>query len=154
MIDPSIYDKLTHFCAYTDRCIWDVKSKCRKLELSSDEASVYIALLIEEGFLDEKRFVKLYVLSKSKRKWGPMKIKAALQKKQLPAALIAQFLATFETVDQLASIAVFIEKKWNTIKAKDLFDKKNKLVKHLMSKGYSYTIAQKAMNTFLENQSD
>lgn len=154
MIDPSIYDKLTHYCAYTERCIWDVKSKCRKLELTAEESSAYISLLIEDGFLDEKRFVKLFVLSKSKRKWGPMKIKAALQKKQLPAALIAQFLDSFETADQLSSIAVFIEKKWNTIKAKDLYDKKNKLLKHLMSKGYSYTVAQKAMNEFLANQSD
>jgi regulatory protein len=117
-----------------------------------DESAAYIALLCEEGYLDENRFVKLFVLSKSKRKWGPMKIRSALQKKQLPTTLITQFLDTFETKDQLSSIALFIEKKWNTIKAKDLYDKKNKLLKHLMSKGYSFTIAQKAMNEFLANQ--
>lgn len=67
-----ILKRLEYFCAYQERCEYDVLEKIKKLGLEGPEKTQpFIKRLQKEGFLDQKRFVDSYIMGKvSIKKWG------------------------------------------------------------------------------------
>jgi regulatory protein len=79
-MDASILEKLKHFCAYQERSHKDIRSKLLELKIYGNELENYIAILIEENFLNEERFAKLYAGGKFRMKhWGRVKIRYGLK---------------------------------------------------------------------------
>jgi regulatory protein len=147
-IDKTTYDKLSNFCAYQERCASDVKEKMRKLKMEKDEYDDYIERLKDDNFLNEERFVKYYVNAHVKKKWGKTKMKAALGAKRINSSLIKQYLDDMDEGDYDDQIKTIAEKKWNTIKAKTPRDKKTKMLRFLLSKGYEMSKAINAIKDF------
>ncbi len=147
-IDKTTYDKLSNFCAYQERCASDVKEKMRKLKMEKDEYDDYIERLKDDNFLNEERFVKYYVNAHVKKKWGKTKMKAALGAKRIDSSLIKQYLDDMDEGDYDDQIKTIAEKKWNTIKAKTPSDKKTKMLRFLLSKGYEMSKAINAIKDF------
>ena len=147
-IDKTTYDKLSNFCAYQERCASDVKEKMRKLKMEKDEYDDYIERLKDDNFLNEERFVKYYVNAHVKKEWGKTKMKAALGAKRIDSSLIKQYLDDMDEGDYDDQIKTIAEKKWNTIKAKTPRDKKTKMLRFLLSKGYEMGKAINAIKDF------
>lgn len=145
MIDKAIYDKLSNYCAYQERCAEDVRQKLRKLKQDKETYAEYISLLRTDNFLNDERYVKAFVAGHEKKKWGKTKMKMALLGKRIDAQLIKQYLDDMDEGDYDEQIKTIAEKKWLTIKAKSPRDKKTKLLRFLLSKGYEMTKALKAM---------
>src|SRR5437773_2347659 len=91
-MDAAIYDKLSNYCAYSERCASDVKQKLQKLKVDKEEYNSYISRLKEDNFLNEERFVKYFVSAHTKKKWGKNKMKAALSGKRIDSSLIKKYL--------------------------------------------------------------
>lgn len=146
--EQQIYDKMSNFCAYQERCESDVKEKLRKLKIEKEDYSKYIARLKEDNFLNEERFVKYFVSAHAKKKWGKTKMKAALGGKRIDSSLIKKYLDDMDEEDYDEQIKIQAEKKWPTIKAKTPRDKKTKLLRFLLSKGYEMGKALNAIKDF------
>ena len=69
----------------------------------------------------------------------------ALSRKRIDASLIKQYLDDMDEENYDEQIKTIAEKKWNTIKAKSPRDKKTKLLRFLLSKGYEMGKALNAM---------
>lgn len=134
--EQQIYDKLSNYCAYQERCESDVKEKLRNLKIEKEEYGKYIARLKEDNFLNEERFVKYFVAGHAKKKWGKTKMKAALGGKRIDASIIKKYLDDMDEENYDEQIKFQAEKKWPTIKAKTPRDRKTKLLRFLLSKGY------------------
>jgi len=147
-IDKTIYDKLSNFCAYQERCVSDVKEKMRKLKVEKQDYDGYIEKLKDSNFLNEERFVKYYVSAHAKKKWGKTKMKSALGAKRIDSSLIKTYLDDMDEGDYDEQIKTIAEKKWNTIKAKTPRDKKTKMLRFLLSKGYEMSKALSAIKDF------
>lgn len=145
MIDKTLYDKLSNFCAYQERCVADVKQKLQKLKVEKDDYTEYIERLKEDNYLSEERYVRYFVSGHVKKKWGKTKIKMALLGKRIDSSLIKQYLDDMDEGNYDEQIKTIAEKKWNTIKAKSPRDKKTKLLRFLLSKGYEMNKAMAAM---------
>lgn len=101
------YRKAADYCASQDRCISEMQKKLRYWNIDKAYLSKIIARLIEEGFIDEKRFAINYAGGKFKIKgWGRLKIAAGLSARNIPASLIRQVLSSF----QLDEYTLFLEK--------------------------------------------
>lgn len=146
MIDKTLYDKLSNFCAYQERCAADVKQKLHKLKVEKDDYGEYIERLKEDNYLNEERYVKYFVAGHEKKKWGKTKIKMALLGKRIDSSLIKQYLDDMDEENYEDQIKTIAEKKWNTIKAKSPRDKKTKLLRFLLGKGYEMNKAMAALN--------
>ena len=87
-----ILKRLEYFCAYQERCEFDVLEKIKKLGLQNPEKTeMLIKRLQKDGFLDQKRFVNSYITGKvSIKKWGVNKIRAGLIQKRIEPVIIAQ----------------------------------------------------------------
>ena len=147
-IDNTIYEKLSSFCAYQERCENDVKEKMRKLKMEKEEYAQYLTRLKDDNFLNEERYVKYFVSGHAKKKWGKTKIKSALGGKRIDSSLIKRYLDDMEEENYDEQIKLQAEKKWGTIKAKTPRDKKTKLLRFLLSKGYEMSKALNAIKDF------
>ena len=147
-MDKIIYDKLSNFCAYQERCASDVKEKLRKLKVEKEDFGIYLEKLKEDDFLNEDRYAKYFVSGHVKKKWGKTKIKSALSGKRIDSSLIKKYLDDMDEENYDEQIKIVAEKKWNTIKAKTPRDKKTKMLRFLLSKGYEMGKALVAIKDF------
>jgi regulatory protein len=136
MLDAAIYEKLSSFCAYQERCKADVLDKLYKLKVPKDDFDVYLAKLQDQNFLNEERYTKAFISAHSKKKWGKTKIKSALSGKRIDGELIKKYLDLIEEADYDDQIKELLQKKWKSMRTGTPKDKKNKLIRFLLSKGF------------------
>jgi regulatory protein len=62
--------KAANFCAYQERTQKEVRSKLAELEVLGDESEEIIVWLIENNYLNEERFARIFAGSKFRQKNG------------------------------------------------------------------------------------
>ena len=134
-VPADIMAKMERFCAMQERCENDVRRKLASFHLSDSQKDAILNSLKENQYLDEGRYVELFVRSKVKSAWGRQKIVAALRAKGIPSELIEQACAEIRTDDYREKLREAIE-KWRRSHP-DEPGNSPKLVRHLLSKGYN-----------------
>ena len=134
-VPSDILNKMERFCAYQERCENDVRRKLTSFRLSDSQKDAIVAHLRDNRFLDEERYVEIFVRGKVHAGWGVQKIVAALRAKRIPAELIDQACADISADDYQGKMLDAIA-KWHRSHP-DEADNSPKLVRHLLSKGYS-----------------
>ena len=132
--------RLEYFCAYQERCEYDVLEKIKKLGLDGPEKTkLLIKRLQKEGFLDQQRFITSYVMGKvSIKKWGVNKIRAGLIQKRISPDDIARGIMEIDTNIYQENLRSLFEKKIiNLADYKTDYQQKSKVVRFLNSKGYT-----------------
>jgi regulatory protein len=134
----SILKKLQHYCAYQERCQQEVLQKMRDLGCYGQTAQEILSQLIEEDFLNEERFARIFAGSKFRQKhWGKQKIKQALQQKQISPYCIQKALnEEIEADDYQAKILDLMEKKKQEYTGLAPFVLKQKIFQYLFSRGF------------------
>ena len=125
---------MERFCAWQERCENDVRKKLTSFHLSEAQEVEIINQLKENNFLNEDRFVELYVRGKVRVGWGKQKIVAALRAKHIPAELANRYCAAISDEDYGERLQNVIE-KWRRTHP-DEAPNSPKLVRHLLSKGF------------------
>ena len=133
-IPSEIMTKMERFCAWQERCENDVRKKLTSFHLSDNQKDVVIAALKQNQFLDEERYVEVFVRSKVNAGWGRQKIWAVLRTKQIPADLVDRYCTQIPADDYREAIRKAIE-KWRRAHP-DEEPNSPKLVRHLLSKGF------------------
>ncbi len=133
-IPSEIMTKIERFCAYQERCENDVRKKLTSFHLSESQEDAVIKSLRENNFLDEERFVEVFVRGKVRVGWGVQKIVAALRAKRIPAELIDHACAQIPADDYQGKLRDAIA-KWRRSHPDELANSP-KLVRHLLSKGF------------------
>lgn len=134
-VPSDILNKMERFCAWQERCENDVRRKLTSFRLSDSQEDAILAHLRENRFLDEERYVEMFVRGKVHAGWGVQKIVAALRAKRIPAELIDQACADISVDDYQEKMLDAIA-KWHRSHP-DEVDNSPKLVRHLLSKGYN-----------------
>jgi regulatory protein len=74
--------KLESYCAYQERCLFEIQNKLNQLGATESESKKVIEHLEKFRFYDQKRFAQSFAQGKLRiNKWGKAKIKAALIQK-------------------------------------------------------------------------
>ena len=135
-----ILKRLEYFCAYQERCEFDVLEKIKKLGLQNPEKTeMLIKRLQKDGFLDQKRFVNSYITGKiSIKKWGVNKIRAGLVQKRIEPVIIARGIMEIDAGLYQENLQSLFEKKILALKDyKTDYQQKSKVIRYLSGKGYS-----------------
>lgn len=129
--------KIEAFCAYQERCDQEVRQKLHSWKTHPEDVDALIAHLITHNFLNEERFAEAYVSGKFRiKKWGKIKIRQQLKLKKISTYSINKALATIEDDEYWQTARNLVESKSRLIKAKNQWDKLNKLKRYLASKGF------------------
>ncbi len=139
-----IRDKLAKYCAYQDRCHWEVENKLNEFNLIPEAKDEIIIYLIENKFLNEERFAKSFARGKfSQKNWGRIKIRSELKKRKIPMKLIETGLNEIDENDYLQTLKNLFEKKKESLKnERESFKKKAKIRNYLLQKGFESELIQ------------
>ncbi len=129
--------KIEAFCAYQERCDFDVRHKLYEWKLSTEDVDALIAHLITHNFLNEERFAEAFVSGKFRiKKWGRVKIRQQLKLKKISAYSINKALTQIDEAEYIQTAKELLASKARLTKSKNNWDKLNKLKRYLASKGY------------------
>lgn len=132
-----ILTKMQKYCAYQERCHFEVRLKLSKFEISGHEAGVIITKLIESGYLNEERYAKVYAGGKFRvKKWGRNKIINRLKSKDVSMYCINKGLEEIEMDDYLETLKYLMQKRISQSKEKNSYLLKSKVSIYLTNKGY------------------
>ena len=130
--------KAKRFCAYSERCHNDVKTKLYSLGLFSKQVNEIIAQLIEEDYLNEERYAKAFAGGHFRqKKWGRRKIAQALREKQVSTYCIQKALKEIDDTEYIKTLKKLFSQKFSALKhEKNILIKESKLTNFLLQKGY------------------
>lgn len=139
--------KTAALCTQSEKCESDIRKKLILWELSESDIDKTINYLKEEKFLDDARYCSFFVKDKSRfNKWGKIKIAYALRTKRIDAELINSALEEIDEEDTLSILISILNTKLRSLKYKDEYDRKNKLMRFALSRGFE----MKEINTALK----
>lgn len=131
------YDKAAVLCSRSEKCTSEIQDKLKLWGLSAEESEPVIKKLITEKYIDDERFARAYAKDKFRfNRWGKQKIEYMLRAKKINQETVQ--LALEEITDEGYSneLLKLIADKEKTIKAKDQYDKRNKLMRFAMGRGF------------------
>lgn len=144
-------DRMKAWCDLQERAHSEARKKLNAWGVYGEEAENILAELIGSNYLNEERFARAYTRGKYRIKaWGWKKIEMSLKAKGVSSYSLK---AAFEEIDQeeyLAGLMSLAEKKGKLIKESNPFKRKQKLLRFLVSKGYLYDEAKKAVEEVLK----
>lgn len=149
---PSVaLSKIYRYCAYQERSHREVKNKLFEYGLYSTQVDALLSQLITEGFLNEERFAKAFAGGKFRMlKWGRLKIQRELEGRGLTPRCIAKGLAEIDRHEYGKTLNTILQKHFKSVSEPNLFKKKNKVARYVISKGYEPELVWEC----LQNQFD
>ena len=127
--------KIEAFCAYQERCDFEVRKKLHSWNMHSEDTDILIADLITNNFLNEERFAEAYVSGKFRiKRWGRIKIRRELKARKISDYSINKAMTQIEEEEYRQTMKDLIESK--KVTGKNHWEKKMKLKRYLSSKGY------------------
>lgn len=136
-------EKGASYCAYQERSQHEVRQKLYDLKLDSDDVEEVLMMLIQEDFVNEERFAKAYCKGKfNQNKWGKTKIIQGLKQKKVSERCIRTGLLEIDIDTYQEVLLLLLEKKRASIKDKNQWAIKKKLLNYAIQKGYEYEIIQ------------
>jgi regulatory protein len=148
--EQELLSRMCDWCNKAERCSGDLRAKMRRLGASPEIIERILSQLSSRNFYDDARFAQAYAHDKSNfGKWGAQKIGMHLRAKGISGQLIQETLALLDDAEALENIKVLAHRKWAAIKAKTPYERKVKLMQHLMRKGFTTDQIQRAINELL-----
>lgn len=140
--------KAANFCAYQERTQDEVRERLKGWGIYGDDAEEIIVRLIEENFINEERFSKIYAGSKFRvKQWGRLKIKYELKMRGLSEYNIRKGLAEIADDDYEETIKELVEKKAHELRnEKQKLVVKQKIARFVIGKGYESDLVWKAIS--------
>lgn len=138
--------KLKQYCAYQERSHYEAKEKLYSFGLHKTDVEPLLSKLIEEDYLNEERFAILYAGGHFRsKKWGRVKINAALQQKKVSSYNIKKGLNVIVEADYRKCLLQLASVKWNSIKSEQWISRMAKTTNYLLQKGYEQNLIQEAI---------
>ena len=140
-------NKAMYLCSKAEKCKSDIRKKLYDWKANPDEHDKIIQQLEDQKFIDEERFVKYYVRDRFEfNKWGKIKIRTMLFKKQIPESLIINELKQISEEKYKETLEYLIKQKQKSIKDTEPYKIKTKLLRFAASKGFEPDLILSILN--------
>ncbi|MFC0184437.1 regulatory protein [Pseudarcicella hirudinis] len=144
--------KAANFCAYQERTHHEVKEKLMEVGVYGDDSEEIVVWLIENNYLNEERFAKVFAGSKFRQKhWGRLKIRQELKLRKLSEYCIKAGMAEINDEDYMDTLLKIIDKKAHSLKGENPMMLKQKLVRYALSKGFENDLVWQTVNEILKS---
>lgn len=142
--------KISRYCAYQERSHQEVRNKLFEYGLHTNQVDEILSHLITEGFLNEERYAKAFAGGKFRiMKWGKLKIQRELESAGVSSRNIARGLAEINPADYSKSILSLVRKKVSLVTDENPYQKKHKVARFVIGKGYEPDLVWAAVTDFL-----
>ncbi len=154
MTKEQALNRAAALCSGSEHCTSQIREKLSSWGIGTEDAAEIIARLTKEGFIDERRFARAYCHDKfAYSHWGRMKIRQMLRHLQLSDGEIEEGLSVIPDDAYLQAIDDAVLQKDRTLHETDPYQRKGKLVRHLVSRGFETGLAVDAAEEYLSKNS-
>ena len=138
MEEKKVLERLQRQCARMEYCVSDIRRKAlQRLEFDAESAEQVVAALVDEGFVDDRRYAAAFAREKSALSgWGPVKIRSALLARGVSREAVLEALEAVDPDRAAARLEKVLEAKWRTLR--DDPQGRLKLIRFALSRGYDY----------------
>lgn len=107
---------MKNFCAYQERSEHEVERKLKAMWVDPDQIAEIIDKLKNENYLNEERFVELFVRSKvNQKRWGEKKIRQALAHHLIQSSAITREILKIDPEQYRKNLVYIAEKKYRQL---------------------------------------
>jgi regulatory protein len=156
MADSTLYktalSKAMAICSRSEHCTDDIRLKLQLWGVGETDIIRIISELTRENFINEKRYAEAFVKDKFRyNKWGKVKIRANLKLKKLPVEMIGSALDSIDDDLYKKTLADLLASRRRSVKAKNQYDLKGKLLRYGLSKGFESDLLYNILSGEFEN---
>lgn len=138
--------KIQAYCAYQERCHQEVTRKLRSWGLIPEAIDLLVAELMQLNFLNEERFARSFTRGKFRiKRWGKIKISVELKRKEIYAKCIALAMDEIDDESYLKTLRAVLDRKNQSLKEKNPYQRRLKLTRHLLSRGFEHALILDAL---------
>ena len=138
---------LMRLCARAEKSSGDALRLMRGWGVAESEREGVLQKLVNQRFIDDKRYAEAYVREKSHLAgWGAHKIAFQLRQKGINKEIINSSLATLDNDAQLEQLTAKLERKMRTTKAANNYELRGKLLRYGMGLGFDYEMTRTAID--------
>jgi len=138
--------KAASYCSISEHCISEVEDKLNAWCIECDDKAKIINRLIDEDFINEKRYCAYFVKDKFRfNKWGKIKISYALKQKGLSNELINMALETIDEGEYDEMLAALLKTKLAVLKYEFEYEKQGKLFRFAQSRGFENNVIERVL---------
>ncbi|MFZ4542946.1 MAG: regulatory protein RecX [Saprospiraceae bacterium] len=129
---------LQRFCAYQERSHSEVRNRLLEIGIYGEELDRIIVDLINDNFLNEERFAKVFARGKSNiKKWGRIKIENELKFRKISTYCIRKGMEEIDEHIYVENLRQLLRKKHVAFPDQDnQFRTEQKLYQYAIQKGY------------------
>ena len=133
-----ILNNLRRQCSRREYCSTDILTKVlRNLDGDKEAAEKVLKTLVEEKYVDDRRYAEAYAREKSAISgWGEVKIRYMLSAKGISKDIISQALKEIDFAKADTRLEKLLANKYRTLKDDPQW--KMKLLRFALGRGYSY----------------
>lgn len=147
MTKEQVLYKLTSLCARAEYCQHDMLEKMRKWEVNSVDQADIMEYLLREKYVDEERYARHFISDKIRfNKWGRRKVEQALYMKRIPESIYRPILDEQCDEDYEDILMPLLRNKLRTVKGKNSYDIRNKIIRFALSRGFETDLVLKAVD--------
>ena len=129
--------RMANLCARREYCVFDIETKLKRYDLDKETIENIIAHLIKEKYIDEARYTRGFIKDKIRfNRWGKTKIEYALRQKRVPEEIVTEAFLEYTDEELNNSLQDLLQAKWKTIKGDSDYERRNKLIRFGLSRGF------------------
>lgn len=126
-------------CSRREYCEYDIREKLKKSQLDDSDITAIINELKERNFINNERFATAYAKDKFQfNGWGKRKIAMMLSFKNIDDDTISNAINNIEQDPYKEKCLALLKSKAKSIKAENLSELKNKLLRFSIGRGFDY----------------
>ena len=130
--------KLSTLCARAEYCESDMRKKMQRWDMPEGAEDEVINRLVAERYIDEERFARAFVREKFRfNRWGRNRISMELGRKGIARFVIEDALEEIPVDENLSSLKSLLDAKRRSVKGKNDYDVRCKLIRFALSRGFS-----------------
>lgn len=149
MTQEQIISKLTAVCARAEHCKDDMLRRMQRWQVDEATQREVISYLVKEKYIDEERYARFFINDKIKyNRWGRRKVEQALYFKHIPREVYEPLLDDVANEDFESVLLPLLQNKEKNLKYANDYEKRMKLLRFAMQRGFSYEQADKCINMF------
>lgn len=147
MTADEILYKLAARCSTSEQCLSDVEAKLKRYDLSEEERTRILQHLVEEKYIDDKRYAEAFVRDKYRfNKWGRIKIAQGLRMKGIDSAAVNEAMEVIDETEYLHILRELIKAKRKSTRGKSDYEVNGKLIRFAIGRGFEFAAIRSCMD--------
>ena len=147
MTADEILYKLAARCSVSEQCLSDIEAKLSRYDLTEEERTHILRHLVEEKYVDDRRYAEAYVKDKYRfNKWGRIKIAQGLRMKGIDTETIKSAMEVIDEEEYQGILRELIKAKRKNTRGTSEYEINGKLIRFATGRGFEYAAIRKCIN--------